>query len=122
MTELTMPLSFTRPPLSMNQRMHWAQKAKLTKTIRHEAATRARAMRWGPYPHVTVTLHYRPRDKRRRDADNIVPVLKALCDGLVDAKVVTDDTPDLMTKTMPTIHPAEGPAAMWLTITPGDPK
>jgi len=33
-----------------------------------------------------------------------------------------DDTPDIMTKTMPTIHPAEGPAAMWLTITPGDHK
>ena len=122
MTELTMPLSFTRPPLSMNQRMHWAQKAKLTKAIRHEAATRARSMRWGPYPHVTVTLHYRPRDKRRRDADNIVPVLKALCDGLVDAKVVPDDTPDLMTKTMPTIHPVDGKPAMWLTITPGDQK
>ncbi|WP_244278017.1 hypothetical protein [Gordonia westfalica] len=54
-----------------------------------------------------VSLHYTPRDVRRRDADNLVPTLKAACDGLVDAGLVADDTPDLMTKQMPTIHPAE---------------
>lgn len=114
----TMPLSFGRPPLSMNQRMHWAKKARITRELRHEAAVRARSMRLGPYRHITVTLHYQPRDNRRRDADNLVPSLKALCDGLVDAHLVPDDTPDLMTKRMPVIHPpVKGqPARTWLTI------
>lgn len=65
-----------------------------------------------------VTLHYRPRDNRRRDADNLVPTLKALCDGLVDAGLVPDDTPNYMHKHMPVIHPAERgkQGIMWLEI------
>ena len=50
-----------------------------------------------------VTLHYRPRDNRRRDADNLVPTLKALCDGLVDAGLVPDDTPNYMHKHKPEV-------------------
>lgn len=115
----TIPLTFTKPPLNMNQRMHWAQKAKITKAIRHEAMIRCRATRIRKANHITVQLHYQPRDNRRRDSDNLVPTLKALCDGIVDAGVVTDDTPDYMTKIMPTIHPAiKGqPGRMWLEIT-----
>lgn len=115
----TIPLTFTKPPLNMNQRMHWAQKAKITKAIRHEAMVRCRAARIRKSKHITVQLHYQPRDNRRRDADNIAPTLKALCDGVVDAGVVPDDTPDYMTKIMPTIHPAiKGQdGKMWLEIT-----
>ena len=117
-TTFTIPLTFTKPPLNMNQRLHWAQKAKLTKAIRHEAFVRCRAARIPRAQHITVQLHYQPRDNRRRDSDNLVPTLKALCDGIVDAGVVSDDTPDYMTKIMPTIHPAvKGePARMWLTV------
>ena len=42
-------------------------------------------------------------DARKRDEDNVVPTLKALCDGLVDAGVVADDTPRYMVKHMPKI-------------------
>lgn len=115
----TIPLTFTKPPLNMNQRMHWAQKAKITKAIRHEAFVRCRAARIRKANHITVQLHYQPKDNRRRDADNLVPTLKALCDGIVDAGIVLDDTPNYMTKIMPTIQPAiKGqPAKMWLEIT-----
>lgn len=47
-------------------------------------------------------------DRRKRDEDNVVPTLKALCDGLVDAKVVKDDTPQYMVKNMPVIEYRKG--------------
>lgn len=116
----TMPLSFGRPPLSMNQRLHWARKARITRELRHEAAVRARSMRLGPYRHITVTLHYQPRDNRRRDRGNLMPTHKALLDGLVDAGVVPDDNPTYVDEQMPQIHPpVKGqPARTWLTIEP----
>ncbi|WP_205915207.1 hypothetical protein [Prescottella equi] len=113
-------LPWTKPPMSMNDRMHWAQKAKLTKRIRAEAGILAcRNCLPTGLDHVTVALVYRPRDGRRRDADNLVPVLKACCDGLVDYGLVTDDIPELMTKHMPRLdEPQKGAgAAMWLEVT-----
>lgn len=115
----TIPLTFTKPPLNMNQRMHWAQKAKITKAIRHEAMIRCRATRIRKANHITVQLHYQPRDNRRRDPSNLMPTQKALVDGIVDAGIVPDDTPQYVTETIPTIQPAiKGqPGKMWLEIT-----
>ncbi|MBM4489698.1 hypothetical protein GS471_17010 [Rhodococcus hoagii] len=113
-------LPWSKPPMSMNDRMHWAQKAKLTKRIRSTAHTLAAAKRLpAGLDHVTVALVYRPRDRRRRDTDNLMPVLKALCDGLVDHGLVTDDTPQWMTKHMPRLdEPQKGAGgAMWLELT-----
>lgn len=121
----TLELPYSKPPLSMNDRMHWRKKNGLTQHIRGTTAALARAAKLATgCKHVTVCLHYRPRDKRRRDADNLMPVLKAACDGLVDHGLVADDTPDLMSKLMPVIHPAEKglDGSMWLTITIGDPQ
>lgn len=111
-------LSFSKPPLSANQRLHWAKRATITKQVRQEAAWRARSKKLPAMRACQVTLHYRPRDNRRRDADNLVPTLKALCDGLVDAGLVPDDTPNYMMKHMPVIHPAERgkQGIMWLEI------
>lgn len=121
-----MPLSFSKPPLNMNDRHHWRRKAQLTRLIREEVHVRARSMRLPKNTdHCTVTFHYQPRDNRRRDEDNIVPTLKAACDALAAGTrkhpgygIVKDDTPDMMTKHMPVIHPAvkgEG-GKCWLTI------
>ncbi|QNE90272.1 hypothetical protein H0194_04660 [Corynebacterium incognita] len=114
-----MQLSFTTPPLTANQRLRRMQEAKIVKQVRHEACVRAKFMRLPHVKHIRVELHYRPRDKRRRDADNIVPTLKALCDGLVDAGIVDDDTPEFMDKRMPIIHPSipGEPGKMWCVIT-----
>ena len=114
-----MPLSFTKPPMNMNDRHHWRKKAQLTRLIREEVNVRARSMRLPKHArHCTVTLHYQPRDNRRRDVDNLMSTMKAACDALVDAELVPDDTPNLMTKQMPIIHPAvKGePGKCWLTI------
>lgn len=120
MKQHTMQLSFSKPPITLNSSFrHWSQRAKVVKEIRREAMVRARAARLGPYRHITTTLHYQPRDRRRRDPSNLVGTQKPLLDGLVDAGVVPDDTPEYVTESMPVIHPpVKGePGRMWLTIT-----
>jgi crossover junction endodeoxyribonuclease RusA len=89
--------------LNANQRDHWQARARKVKVLRHASAVMARNARIPALAHITVGLQYIPTRKGRRDADNLVPNLKALCDGLVDAGIVPDDTPEWMTKLMPTI-------------------
>jgi Holliday junction resolvase RusA-like endonuclease len=112
-------LPWSKPPLSMNDRPHHMTRARLTKGMRRDAHMLADDSRLPRgLDRVQVALHYRPRDRRRRDSDNLMPVLKALCDGLVDYGLVADDTPELMTKLMPVIEqPEKGKGgAMWLEI------
>lgn len=91
-------------PLSLNDRLHWRVKA--------EKVAELRQMGWGLAKHhklpkgmqrIRVTLIYRPRDRRRRDVDNLVATLKPLIDGLVDARIVRDDTPEHIQLDMPRI-------------------
>lgn len=89
--------------INANDRDHWAAKARKVKALRHAAHIMARAEKIPALTHATVALTYIPPRAGRRDVDNLVPSLKALCDGLVDAGIVPDDTPDYMTKHMPTI-------------------
>jgi crossover junction endodeoxyribonuclease RusA len=68
----------------------------------------------------TVQLHYRPRTVRRRDTDNLVALLKPVCDGLVAVGVVADDTPEFMSKPEPVIHAADRVTyGLWVVITGG---
>ena len=105
MTTLVFP--WPRPLLSANDRLHWAQKARVTRTIRGMTCLLARSARIPTVGHVTVRLVWEVRDNRRRDEDNAYPTFKAMCDGLVDAGVVPDDTPAFMTKLGPVIRRAE---------------
>lgn len=119
MARAIIQLSFPNPPLTLNQRMHWAQKADKTRAIRQEAALKAKPFRRhfeGQF--FEIELHWQPRDNRRRDEENPIPTLKALADGLVDAGLADDDTPQDMRKHMPIIHlPVKGePAKCWLEI------
>lgn len=88
--ELTFP--WPSPPLSMNDRKHWADRAKITKRMRTEAAWRATAARLPHLPRIRVSLVWWVKDQRRRDGgENLAPTVKALIDGIVDAGVVDDD-------------------------------
>lgn len=113
----TLVFPYSRPPLAANQRYQWYVRARLTKQVRGDALDRAEHI-----PHLgkcSVLLTWHVTDRRRRDVDNIVPTLKAMCDGLVDAGVVEDDTPEFMQKLMPAIEliPKEfGPAYMTLRV------
>ncbi|RKT85619.1 hypothetical protein SAMN05421805_12778 [Saccharopolyspora antimicrobica] len=103
-TTYRLDLPYERPPLTANQRHHWARRAKLTRAVRDTAASLAHDAQVPALGRCTIRLVWTVTDRRRRDADNLVPTLKACCDGLVDAGVVADDTPELMAKHMPEIQ------------------
>ena len=108
---------YERPPLTANQRMHWGQKMTLTRKVRKVAAAETAHI-----PALTkcrVQLVWLVTDNRRRDVDNVVPTLKAMCDGIVDAGIVPDDTPEYMEKLMPVISRVDksfGPSQLQLIV------
>ena len=98
----TFTFPWSKAPLSLNYRLHKMQEATIIKRIREEMAVRGRSL--PPMGKCEVVLTWVVNDRRKRDEENIVPVLKALCDGLVDANVVPDDVPGYMVKLMPVIR------------------
>ncbi|MGM5068144.1 hypothetical protein EU244_025135 [Rhodococcus qingshengii] len=116
-------LPHSRPPLSMNDRGMSKgaamAKAQTVKGIRETACTLAKSNGLPKgLDYVVCELHYRPRDNRRRDTDNLTATAKPLYDGLIDYGLVPDDIPRHMAKREPVIHPAvKGqPPALWLEI------
>lgn len=97
-----MHLDWARPPVNANQRGAWQVHSRAIANVRQTATLLSRDI--PAFDAIRVSLRWVVATKHRRDADNIVPTLKALCDGLVDADVVPDDTPQFMTKVMPEIH------------------
>lgn len=106
MTEHRLTLHYERPPLSENDRLHRFERAQRVRALRASTGLWGRRIRGAE--RVEVTLIWVVSDRRKRDEDNVVPTLKALCDGLVDAKVVKDDTPQYMVKNMPVIEYRKG--------------
>ncbi|SUA72616.1 Uncharacterised protein [Nocardia otitidiscaviarum] len=142
MTSAILELPWTAPPLTLNQRR--ATRGAMFAHARKVAEVRAKVLALAESAelprdlrHVTVQLHYRPRDNRRRDTDNLVATLKPACDALTVGRparisrkgtpipallgygLVPDDVPAYMSKPEPIIHPAERgqPGALWLEIT-----
>lgn len=103
MTVHEIRLPWPRPPLSLNDRSHWAIRSRKTRNVRAVATAFVKAAHVPHSARIRVALTYHPRDGRRRDEDNVVATYKALCDGIVDAGVVPDDTPEFMAKEMPVI-------------------
>lgn len=115
MSEWRFDFPWSKPPLSLNYRMHHMQAANLVKQIRSEMHARARVI--PELSRCEVVLTWFVKDRRKRDDENPVPTLKALCDGLVDAEVVPDDTSEFMVKRMPVIVYRPGvPASMRFTV------
>lgn len=99
--DVTLP--FKRPPLHANQRLHWAEKARMTAQVRESAAWLVKQAGIPACARVRVRLVWMVSDKRRRDPSNVMPTQKAVVDGLVDAGVVPDDTPDFVVEDMPVL-------------------
>lgn len=77
--------------LNANRRIHWRRRAEITKAIREAAYLLA----CGSVPRLQraqITVEYRPPDRRRRDVHNLYPSAKAAVDGLVDARILPDDS------------------------------
>lgn len=93
----TIPL----PPdeLSPNVRVHWAARAKATKSHRFSAfvalSAAKRAANWHAKRPVEIDIEYRCHAKAQgykpRDVQNAISSLKAALDGLADAGIVGSD-------------------------------
>lgn len=113
----TLTVTSAIPMLNLNQRMHWAKKAQLTKHWR--TLTLANAMA-ADLPRnldrVHITAHIIKPTNRAYDVHNLLPTLKAAVDGLVDYGLIPDDTnahlvgPDLR-------QGGKGEAGVTITIT-----
>ena len=78
--------------LSLNQRLHWAEKNRRGAELRKAAWAMAISRRVPHLDRISVLVEYQPPDKRHRDADNVGPPSgKYAIDGLVAAKIILDD-------------------------------
>jgi crossover junction endodeoxyribonuclease RusA len=120
----TIPLPWPKPPLSLNDRGHWAAKAARTKQARHVAhwVIQAWMAREGvtTLPAAELELVWRVPDLRRRDLDNPVATLKATTDGAVDAGLLDADDWRHVRRASVRIEPPspDRTPAMWLEVTP----
>lgn len=118
----------TKPPLTLNQRMHYRARGRLVRDVRQMVTWRARELRIPKLvDHVHVELHVVPRDRRTRDADNYVATLKPAIDALTAAgaargwpcaSIVKDDDPGHVTWKPPILHePDPQRPRYWLEVT-----
>ena len=104
--------------ISLNDRMHWAKKAALTKSWR--LATSLAARKAGlpkGIPHVHVMATVTKPTRRAFDVHNLLGTFKAQIDGLVDYGLVEDDSTKFLTGPDMRVNPKIGPAAVVLTVT-----
>lgn len=125
----TLVLPYQRPPTSLwgNTRAHWRARSADTAQVRHDVLHLARAAHLHQITgirHVTVELVWAPGDRRRRDEDNLWPLLKVASDAIargprrdwVGLELVPDDTPEYMTKLRPRIEPPPAKPGMRLVL------
>lgn len=117
------PLPWRKPPLAQNDRRHWRQQHRDFQTAKDEACWAIRAARPTTHERAEVVLHYRVKDRIRRDADGPAPTLKVVLDALVAEHIIPDDSWNHVPRVAIHIHPpAPGqPPAMWLTLTDTEP-
>jgi crossover junction endodeoxyribonuclease RusA len=124
---MRVPLLFTggKPPLSLNDRLSWPAHARKVETIKAITRNAVREANVPTLGHVHVELHYRPKDNRHRDEDNLVATLKPIIDALHQPDersrwqpIVPGDDPRYVTWSRPTIHAAiKGePASVWIVL------
>lgn len=115
-----LPLPFTRPPLSLNDRHpHWAAKARTVQAVRHATSVVARAKKVPACERIAVELHYQQRVSRTIDGDNLMATVKPCVDGLRDAGVVPDDDTSRVVHYSPVVHdahPDQRHGLVWLVV------
>ena len=113
-------LPYAKPPLGLNDRPNRWRKAELVAAMRGDAFYLVKHHRVPKgLARVRMTLIYCPRDSGRRDAINLAFVLKSLEDGVVQARIIKDDTLEFIDPAMPYVAPPTSkgqPGAMWLLI------
>lgn len=80
--------------LSPNARVHWAKKARTVKAYRETAwalTLQAQGLSRKNWTEATAKATFYFPDKRRRDRDNLLAMLKPAFDGMTDADLLVDD-------------------------------
>lgn len=104
-------------PLSLNgSRPNYHVKARGIRTMRTYAHRLAEQAKIPPLGRAIIELHYTPRFRGRRDPFNLIATLKPCEDGIVDAGVLPDDTPEFSVPTVPVIDEPSGLATSRLYI------
>lgn len=114
----TIPLPWPKPPLTGNRtRGNPYARAAEVKQAKTEAQWAIRAANHPPIVGANVTLHFRPKDRRRRDSDGMAPTLKVCLDALVAEGVLPDDSWVHVPASTNHIHPpTDEPPAMWVEL------
>lgn len=105
----TVTIVLPLPPKVLSPNHHIASKggrfAKMaaTKKYREQAkdATLAACIETAPWKLASVTATFFFKDKRRRDQDNALAMLKAAYDGIVDSGLIVDDDYDHLKRETP---------------------
>ncbi len=114
----TIHLPWTSPPLSgnrgRNDQFAYAAKVRAAQT---EARWAIKQQRPQPVDRAEIALHYRVKDRRRRDADNLFATLKVCSDALVLEGFIPDDSWQHIPAATCRIHaPSPDGPAMWVTL------
>jgi crossover junction endodeoxyribonuclease RusA len=115
-----LPLPYTKPPLTLNSRLHHYRRYSLEQNAQQAAWALARSKKVPACKRIAVELHYQPPRRVRMDGDNLIAFVKPLVDGLVKAGVVPDDDHTHVVHYSPVIHdPEKGQrhGLLWLLVT-----
>jgi len=111
----TIILPFPKIPdgLSLNSRAHWRVKNRSTRDVRILVAHEAIRLGIPVMQRLQVELVWVVKDRRKRDVDNAVGMLKVIADALasdrgISAHLVADDSPEFCVKLMPRIERRPG--------------
>lgn len=87
--------------ISANDRLHPIVKSKITKHLRELAYNMSEALEepFSPENPCKVDVVVFAPTRRRMDAPNWYPTVKALIDGMTDANILTDDNNKIIKKT-----------------------
>lgn len=113
MSAWTIRLPFDTPPMSSNdqRRAHWSEQARAKEQVTSSVAWLCKQQKIPKLITVRVCVTWFPKDRRRRDADSLGPLLKGCLDGMVLAGVLADDS-----------HQFVPFVAMGLVPDPADPR
>ena len=105
--------------LSANDRMHWAEKARRTKVLRQLGQLAWVDAKSPHYERANLTVTITWPDRRKRDAHNAMPTIKALIDGMTHPVgsprgVLPDDNDAHLTG--PDLRVAESVAGLGTTV------
>lgn len=75
--------------LTSNKRRYYREAAKIAADLRHEASEVGYVL--GAHDEGTILVRVLWPNRKRRDVHNIMPTVKPIIDGLVDAGVLPDD-------------------------------